>query len=142
MALDWRARAREIGGLHRPVRILVVQDEPGVRALWTRLLDTCGYGVVEADSAWQAMEVLRAPEGDVQLAVVDLDLDGLCGELLVQHLRETRPTLPLIVLAARPDQALYAACMEAGVDILLSKPLPTLSTLAHAVASVCPARAA
>ncbi len=114
-------------------RVLVVEDEPGMRRLYARLLDGAGYGVLEAEDVPQALEILADPLGQLRVVVLDADLNGLPGELLAAHLKQTRPELRLIVCSADTSLHAFDAILDAGADIFLPKPLPRLTALAAAV---------
>jgi PAS domain S-box-containing protein len=89
------------GGLERGTEtILVVDDEPMVRALARRVLEMYGYSVREAESGESALqEMLADPEGRIALAVVDVVMPGMNGQKLGERLREVRPRLPLVYMS-------------------------------------------
>jgi DNA-binding NarL/FixJ family response regulator len=88
-------------------RILIVDDHPivrlGIRQMLAaeRDLDVCG----EADSAEAARQLISSARPD--LAIVDLSLAQGTGLDLIRSLRESLPTLPVLVLSMH-DEALFA----------------------------------
>jgi DNA-binding NarL/FixJ family response regulator len=90
-----------------PTRILIVDDHPIVRLGIRQMLaaesdlEICG----EAESAEVAREVIRTAHPD--LAIVDLSLAAGTGLDLIRFLRESLPTLPVLVLSMH-DEALFA----------------------------------
>jgi len=84
-------------------KILVNDDEPGIRDLLDTLLTRKGYHVVLADSGQKGMEIVRREQFDV--LVLDLKMPGMDGLTVLQHVRRLNPTQPVIVLtgAATPE---------------------------------------
>jgi CheY-like chemotaxis protein len=77
-------------------RILVVDDEPMVRALIARVLSDEGYEVVSVANGRAALEVARAADGAFDLIVTNNYMPGLNGAELVARVREDFPTLPIL----------------------------------------------
>lgn len=105
----------------RRFRILVVEDEPALALMLTRLLQTDGHEVTTAVSAEEALARLADQPADV--VITDLGLGtGMNGWELAATLR-ARPNPPRIVLAtgwgAEIDEQ---AAAERGVEAVLSKP--------------------
>jgi PAS domain S-box-containing protein len=87
-------------------RVLVVEDEPGVRQVAVRFLHALGYDTLEAGNARQALELLRSDAG-IRLVFSDVALaNGETGFELVREARRLRPQLP----------ALLASGYEHGTD--------------------------
>jgi CheY-like chemotaxis protein len=82
--------------------VLVVDDEPDVRATVTLLLDFLGFRVREADSGLEALAVLD--EGGVAAVVLDLSMPGLDGYATLERIRETHPPLPVILCSGFDQQ--------------------------------------
>ena len=83
-------------------RVLVVDDEPAVRSVTAGFLRDCGYEVVEADGAAEALERLEAAE-PIDLALVDFAMPGLNGVEFAKRARPLRPSLPIILLTGYFD---------------------------------------
>lgn len=117
--------------------ILVVEDEPAVRATVRRQLETLGHKVVVADTAEKALDLLRGAEPP-EVLLTDVVLGaGMNGIDLADAARMARPDLPVILMSG------FTAVPEAQARIralgapLLSKPC-TLSQLERALHKVCP----
>jgi CheY-like chemotaxis protein len=89
-----------------PPRILLVEDEVLVRMVATDQLEDLGYRVDTAGSATEAMNKLKLMEGDIALAIVDIGLPDIKGDVLVGELRLRHPDLPIIVASGYDDPAL------------------------------------
>ena len=86
-----------------PHRILVVEDEFLIRLTLAEVLADEGYEVVEAETGDEAAALFdRDPA--IAVLLTDIQLPGqLDGRGLVQHVRQTRPDLPVIFMTGRPD---------------------------------------
>lgn len=114
--------------------VLVVDDEPDVRAVATGFLADAGYSVREADDMASALAILASEP--VKVALVDYAMPGNSGEELVRVARQRRPDLKVIyisgdTLALRPGRL--------GDDGTLSKPYAATALL-QAVHKVLHAR--
>jgi len=79
-------------------QILVIEDEPAIRAVLRVLLEAERYRVIEADSAARGEIEARSHRPD--LLVVDLGLPDGDGITVIRRLREWSP-VPIVVLSAR-----------------------------------------
>ena len=79
--------------------ILVVDDEPGIRALVAKILRRERYDVVEASSATEAGEVVAAQLRPVELLVTDIMLPDHTGIVLAEQLRNQIPGLKVLYMS-------------------------------------------
>lgn len=84
-------------------RILLVEDDPMIRALTAEWVEAAGFEVVEAGSGREAMEGLRGGEADYRAAILDLTLPDTDGQALARDLRRVRPELPVLFATGNPD---------------------------------------
>jgi DNA-binding NtrC family response regulator len=77
-------------------KILVIDDEQGIRDLLDTLLRRKGYDVVLAESGRKGLELFRRERPDV--VVLDLKMPGMDGLAVLQQVRSLNPTLPVIIL--------------------------------------------
>jgi CheY-like chemotaxis protein len=82
-------------------RILLVEDDPGVRELLVDILRGHGYDVTAANSAEEALE--RARDHVFDLLLSDVDLPGMNGARLARTLRERQPDLRMVLMSGYPD---------------------------------------
>lgn len=101
--------------------ILIVDDDTSVRHMLGRVLSDEGYGVLTAGSGREAVEL--AAKSGVELLLLDINLPGLNGWETLKELAAKKLALPppVIIITARPNQ--HAAAREAGVEVVLEKPL-------------------
>jgi len=102
------------------MRILIVEDEPRIRAFVARGLAAEGFVVDECGDGRSALEcVLQAP---YDLVVLDLLLPRLDGLSFLRELQHRRPELPVLILSARADLPTKLRGFELGARDYLAKP--------------------
>jgi len=112
-----------------PVRILVVDDEPAVRASLARVLDQAGYQVsVAADGRDALHQVALEPPDAV---VLDVVMPGLDGIEVTRTLRLGRDRTPVLLLTARAEVSDRVRGLDAGADDYLTKPFALDELLAR-----------
>jgi PAS domain S-box-containing protein len=117
-------------GAHARLQLLVVEDEPAVRALIVRTLRGAGYTVREAENGEQALAILERREHEVGALITDVRMPGLSGVELVRTLQRRGAALPVLFLSGHADPADLA---EFGADVpFISKPF-TPARLVEAV---------
>lgn len=111
--------------------VLVVDDDPDVRALLAVLLDRMGHDVRVAATAEDAL--LRSAEQRPDLLLLDLSLPGIDGDEFLAWLDRGlgRPT-SLCIVSARPEEQLRPLAARYGATYL-QKPF-VAGELAHVVA--------
>jgi two-component system, OmpR family, response regulator MprA len=114
-----------IGPAGSPVRILVVEDEPGIAGFVRRGLHFEGYEVSVATDGPSALRVLRDDPPD--LVVLDVMIPGIDGFEIARRLRaaesaEQQPAVPVLMLTARDAVSDRVTGLRAGADDYLVKP--------------------
>ncbi len=103
----------------RPKRILLVDDDPGVRASLSGVLVSEGYAVIPAEDGQRAIDL--AQSADVDLVLLDLNMPLKNGWDTFEQLTAEHPHVPIIIATARANQLFTA--LGAGADALIEKPL-------------------
>ena len=99
--------------------ILLVEDEPQVRAIAVHMLRARGYRVLVAGSSAEAMMVAAAHD-DIALVVSDVVMPHESGPQLVARLRQSHPALPALYVSGYASDA--AGDLTFGGDAFLQKP--------------------
>ncbi|KXV13744.1 histidine kinase [Acetobacter malorum] len=93
--------------------ILVVDDEPGVRAVTAGFLRRAGYDVLESASGAEALSVV-GDKPDIALVVMDVMMPGMNGDEAARRLHDVRPELPVLFVTGYAD----LASLPEGVTVL------------------------
>jgi two-component system phosphate regulon response regulator OmpR len=109
-------------------RVLVVDDDPSVRAMLREYLEGHGFAVGEAGSGPQMREQLESQLPDAVL--LDVRLPGEDGLVLARYLRE-RYDLALIMVTASGDIVDRVVGLEVGADDYVTKPFDLRELLAR-----------
>ena len=83
-----------------PETILLVDDEPHVRAVIRDVLELKGYTVLEAGDAVEASKVEAGVAGPIHLLLTDVMMPGLSGPDLARRLTPRRPRMKVIYMTA------------------------------------------
>jgi DNA-binding NtrC family response regulator len=102
--------------MSQPLGILIVDDEPMIRAVVGGFLKHGGFRVHAASNAEEALHALEFEEG-IDLLLTDVQMGGgLTGFELAARVAEIRPGLPTIVMSGRLDA--YAESKGGGLPFL------------------------
>ena len=112
-------------------RILVIEDEAGIRQLLAYSLFKHGFEVEDAADAGDGRLLLEKRQPD--LLLLDLMLPGLSGLDFLRRLRRSPETkdLPVVILTARGEEKDRIAGLEMGADDYICKPFSTRELLAR-----------
>lgn len=112
------------------MRVLIVEDDPDLRAQITRFFSDEGFVADVAADGEQGLYM--ATEYPVDLAVVDLGLPKTPGIDLIRQARKHGCVYPILILTARDGWENKVAGLEAGADDYLVKPFHKEELLARA----------
>src|SRR5688572_3140786 len=110
-------------------RILVIEDEPAIRQGVVDALRFHGFDIIEAAKGDLGLELAQTAE--IDLILLDLILPGMLGLDILRQLRETRPTLPVIILTAKGEEQDRVAGLKLGADDYVVKPFSIKELLAR-----------
>lgn len=111
-------------------RVLVVDDEAGIRDLLGKALALAEYDVDAVPDGRAAVAKLRAAKYD--LLITDLKMPGMDGLTLIREARQLSPTLPVVVITAYSSEASAIEAIDLGVIGYLTKPFRITKILATA----------
>ena len=119
--------AEEYGEL----RVLLVEDDRASRMLTVALLEELGIDQIkEAGDGEAALRLLRGYPADV--IICDMMMEPMDGLAFVRRVRtdaqSANPYLPIILVTAQADRSAVRAARDAGVNLLMAKPI-TLEAL-------------
>jgi DNA-binding response OmpR family regulator len=110
-------------------RILIVEDDAAIRQGIVDALQFEGYATLEAADGNKGLQMAVTVECD--LILLDLVLPGKDGLEILREVRATRPTLPVIVLTARGEEADRVEGLRLGADDYVVKPFSVRELLAR-----------
>jgi CheY-like chemotaxis protein len=99
--------------------VLVVEDDPHVLLLLERLVTAAGYGVLSAGSGAEALTVLSARGGEVDLLLTDISLGDMHGGELARRALEMHPGVRVIYSSGHPRASAALDGLPAGHAFLL-----------------------
>lgn len=111
------------------MKVLVVDDDRGVRTAVSRALSFEGYEVRAANDGREALAALRAEPADV--IVLDIAMPVMDGMAMCRQLRANGDTTPILMLTARTEVRDKVAGLDAGADDYLVKPFALDELLAR-----------
>ena len=103
-----------------PQQILVVDDDPEIRKLLARYIESQGFRVLLAASCRELSE--RLATNHIDLIVLDVMLPDGSGLDMCRDLRAKRSTVPIILLTALKEDVDRIIGLEIGADDYLGKP--------------------
>jgi two-component system, OmpR family, response regulator len=111
------------------VRLLLVEDEPGMAAALVRGLGAEGYVVDHVTDGLAGLEAARF--GTYDVVVLDIMLPGMSGYSVVRTLREEENWVPVLLLSAKDGEHDVADGLDYGADDYLTKPFSFVVLLAR-----------
>ncbi|MDR0410148.1 MAG: sigma-54 dependent transcriptional regulator [Spirochaetaceae bacterium] len=102
-------------------KILIADDEKGIREGLSESLESDGYDVViteDGESAWK-----RYQKGDIDLAIIDLRMPGMNGDELLKRIKTVTEGIPVIVLTGHGTVKDAVEAMRNGAWDFLTKPV-------------------
>jgi PAS domain S-box-containing protein len=104
--------------------VMVVEDEPAVRAMVSRVLEEEGYDVVVAQDGREALSALADRNG-VRLVVSDVAMPVMSGRELGDMLARTHPDLPVLYMSGFADDEIVSRGLLEPGRPFIQKPFPT-----------------
>src|SRR5271154_4586326 len=102
--------------------LLLVEDNPGDARLLREMISEAGARNMEMTHAQCMKEAERhLSDREVDIILLDLGLPDVEGMMAVQRIRAAAPSVPLVVLTGRDDEALAALALQEGAQDYLIK---------------------
>jgi CheY-like chemotaxis protein len=100
-------------------KILLVEDEAGIRALVRKILRRENYNVLEAGSAEEALAMASAAPDRIHLLITDVKLPGASGRELAERIRDAREDLRVLYISGyTDDDAVRSGAIPPGSKFL------------------------
>lgn len=101
--------------------ILVVEDDAKLRSLFCTVLTNNGYLALPAESGEKALSLLDSEY--VDLIISDIMMPGMDGYELIDHLRTSGFTMPILIITAKERFEDKQRGFQAGTDDYMVKPI-------------------
>lgn len=108
--------------INRPMRVLVVDDEPSIRSFAVRVLQDAGYAVDEAADGYDALSIVDQ-EGPFDLFVIDVVMPHLPGDELARRLRQRDPDVNVLYFTGHCDRLFEERNVLWEHEAFVEKPL-------------------
>jgi DNA-binding response OmpR family regulator len=109
--------------------VLVIEDDSAIRQGIIDALQFAGYSTLHSGDGAQGLA--QALKANFDLLMLDLILPGASGFDILKQVRENRPTLPIIILTARGEEADRVNGLRLGADDYVVKPFSVREVLAR-----------
>lgn len=116
------------------MKILVIEDDVKTSGFLLKALKEAGYTTVHANSGEEGINSVLL--SSVDLAIVDIMLPGADGYFVINHIRNSGLTFPIIVLSARDSVEEKVKALMSGCDLYMSKPFSISELLANVHAQI------
>jgi two-component system, cell cycle sensor histidine kinase and response regulator CckA len=106
----------------RSATILLVEDEPAVRAVARRILEKQGYAVIEAPNGREALLVAGSYAGRIDLVLTDMVMPEMSGRDFVRQFAGERPGVRALFMSGYTEEAVYRQSVLEPGAFFLEKP--------------------
>jgi len=103
--------------INRAIRVYVVDDDPSVRKALKRLLSSSGFQVETFESALKFLE--NEHDADGACLVLDIQMSGMNGLELHEHLAKKGVHIPIVFITAYDDEKTRRYAELAGLPLLI-----------------------
>jgi len=111
--------------------VLLVEDEPAVRAFMTQILERHGYRVLAAEHQESALALVRSHPDPIDVVITDVVMPGGSGPELVHALHAKRPGVPALYISGYADGVLAQQGTVPKASHFLQKPFSAGELLAR-----------
>jgi signal transduction histidine kinase/CheY-like chemotaxis protein len=102
--------------------ILVVDDEPHVRRVCSRILERLGFQVVTAADGQEALNLFQEHDGRFLCVLLDLTMPGMDGVATFRHLKRLQPDLKVILFSGYDESQAVQLFVDEGLAGFIQKP--------------------
>ena len=113
-------------------RILIAEDEEGLRSLVARALAQDGHAVVTANDGAEALDLLTREQGEFELLLTDIRMPIMDGIALAMAAARDHPNVSILLMTGFADQRERASGLEALIHDVIAKPF-SLTAIRSAV---------
>ena len=101
--------------------VLLVDDDPSVRAYVSRALSIAGFTILEAVDGTDALQIAETAPGPIEILVTDINMPGIDGLELARRVQVLRPATGVVYMSGAPAHEVEAWSLLTGT-VFLQKP--------------------
>lgn len=116
----------------KPVKVLIVDDEPALRRTLSTSLCNSGYVIEEARNGEEAIRSVRERPAD--LVLLDINMPGVGGIEACRRIRSSSPGVGILMITVRDREEDTVEALEAGADDYITKPFRIRELMARLTA--------
>lgn len=116
--------------METPTRVLLVDDEPSIRRIFSALITDFGYDVCAVESAHEALHLLEKEA--FPLIITDIRMPGMDGLTLLRHIHQHYPDAQVVMITGHGDMDVAIECLRFGAADFITKPIND-DILEHAI---------
>jgi len=102
--------------------VLVVDDDPTVRRVATKVAQKCGFKTLKAADGAEAIAVFRAHAEEISCVILDLTMPEMDGDQVLQSIRTIRADVPVIIASGHSESELLDRTKSTEHVLTLAKP--------------------
>lgn len=102
--------------------VLLVDDEEMILEVGRAMFEKLGYRVIVAEGGKQAVDVINKQGAEIDLVILDLIMPGVDGSQVFDHIKKTRPLLPIILSSGYAINGQADKIMQRGCNGFIQKP--------------------
>lgn len=115
-------------------RILIIEDDARIQKALHRLFSAEGYEIASAENGRTGLELVKSAAPNA--VILDLMLPDASGRDICKTIKQTSPTIPVIILSAVSEVADKVLLLELGADDYVTKPFSPRELLARVQAAI------
>ena len=115
--------------------ILIIEDQEPVMDVTRTILERLGYHVITAGTGMEGVNIGKSYDGDIDLAIMNIYLPDMRGDLIYKLLMKARRNLKVILSSAYTFDGPAQAILDAGAQAFMQKPFK-LAALSEKVKNV------
>ncbi|WP_410513022.1 response regulator [Paenibacillus sp. BR2-3] len=104
----------------RNKKVLIVDDQNGIRILLIEVFNSEGYTTFQAANGKMALEIVRSESPD--LVLLDMKIPGMDGLEILKHLKEIDPAIKVIMMTAYGELDMIKEATNLGALMHFTKP--------------------
>ena len=114
--------AKPMKPANRTCTVLVIEDEEMVMDVSMKMLERLEYHVLQARNGSEANSIVRTYNGDIDLAIMDVNLPDMMGGALYPVIIKARPNMKVIVSSGYDLEGPVREILDAGAKGFIKKP--------------------